>query len=112
VVVSFYLITLPSPMLRLPLILVLAVLFPFGVIFTFILRLPIRARRSKVTTGGSGMIGLTGRATTAIAPEGKIFVRGELWCARSQMSIAPGESVRVTGMEGLTLEVEAEKEAA
>ena len=27
------------------------------------------------------------------------------------MSIAPGESVRVIGMDGLTLDVEAEKEA-
>jgi len=112
IVGSLILIDVPNPELRLPLRLVLAVVIPFGVIFTFILRLAIRARRSKVTTGGSGMIGLTGRATTAIAPEGKIFVRGELWRARSQMSIAPGESVRVTGMDGLTLEVDAEKEAA
>ena len=112
IVGSLILIDVPNPELRLPLKLVLAVVVPFGVIFTLILRLAIRARRSKVTTGGSGMIGLTGRATTAIAPEGKIFVRGELWRARSQMSIAPGESVRVTGMDGLTLEVDAEKEAA
>jgi hypothetical protein len=28
------------------------------------------------------------------------------------MSIAPGERVRVTGMDGLTLDVEAEKDAA
>ena len=78
IVGSLILIDVPNPELRLPLRLVLAVVIPFGVIFTFILRLAIRARRSKVTTGGSGMIGLTGRATTAIAPEGKIFVRGEL----------------------------------
>ncbi|MEK6409812.1 MAG: nodulation protein NfeD [Acidobacteriota bacterium] len=112
VVGSLMLIDVPNPELRLPLRLVLAVVIPFGVIFTFILRLAIRARRSKVTTGTSGMIGLTGRAETAISPEGTIFVRGELWRARSQMSLAPGESVRVTGMEGLTLEVEAERDAA
>lgn len=58
------------------------------------------------------MIKLMGRAETAIAPEGTIFVRGELWKARSKMSISPGESVRVTGMDGLTLDVEAEKDAA
>jgi membrane-bound serine protease (ClpP class) len=112
VVGSLILIDDPNPELRLPLKLVLAVVIPFGVIFTFILRLAIRARRSKVTTGTSGMIGLMGRAQTAIAPQGTIFVRGELWRARSQMSIAPGENVRVKGMDGLTLDVEVEKDPA
>jgi membrane-bound serine protease (ClpP class) len=112
VVGSLVLIDVPNPELRLPLKLVLAVVIPFGVIFTFILRLAIRARRAKVTTGSSGMIGLIGKAETAIAPEGTIFVRGELWRARSKMSIAPAESVRVTGMDGLTLDVEAEKDAS
>lgn len=109
VVGSMILIDVPNPELRLPLKLVLAVVIPFGIIFTFVLRLALRARRAKVTTGTTGMIGLTGKAQTAIAPEGKVFVRGELWRARSQMSIEPGESVRVTGVEGLTLDVEAEK---
>jgi membrane-bound serine protease (ClpP class) len=109
VVGSLILIDVPNPELRLPLRLVLAVVIPFGAIMTVMLRLAIRARQSKVTTGSSGMIGLTGRAETAIAREGTIFVRGELWRARSQVSIAPGERVRVTGMDGLTLDVEAEK---
>jgi membrane-bound serine protease (ClpP class) len=112
VVGSLMLIDVPNPELRLPLSLVLAVVIPFGVMFTFILRIAIRARRSKVTTGASGMIGLTGRAQTAIAPQGTIFVRGELWRARSRMSLAAGEPVRVTGMEGLTLDVEADQHAA
>jgi len=112
VVGSLMLIDVPNPEMRLPLRLVLAVVIPFGVIFTVILRLAIRARRAKVTTGTSGMIGLSGKAETAVAPQGTIFVRGELWRARSQMSIAPGERVRVTGMDGLTLDVEVEKDAA
>lgn len=112
VVGSLILIDVPNPELRLPLKLVLAVVIPFGVILTVMLRLAIRARRAKVTTGSSGMIGLTGRAETAIAPQGTIFVRGELWHARSRMNIAPGASVRVTGVDGLTLDVEAEKDTA
>jgi membrane-bound serine protease (ClpP class) len=112
VIGSLILIDVPYPELRLPLKLVLAVVIPFGVIFTFIVRLAIRARRAKVTTGSLGMIGLIGKAETAIAPEGTIFVRGELWRARSKTGIAPGASVRVTGMDGLTLDVEAEKVTA
>jgi len=111
VIGSLILINVPNPELRLPLKLVLAVVIPFGVIFTFILRLAVRARRAKVTTGSAGMIGLIGRAETAIDPEGTIFVRGELWKARSKTSIARGENVTVTGMDGLTLDVEAEKDA-
>jgi membrane-bound serine protease (ClpP class) len=65
-----------------------------------------------VTTGMAGMIGLHGRAQTAIAPEGTVFVRGELWRARSVMRIASGEGVRVTDIDGLTLNVEAEKDDA
>jgi membrane-bound serine protease (ClpP class) len=112
VVGSLVLIDVPNPELRLPLKLVLAVVIPFGIIFTFILRLAMRARRAKVTTGSSGMIGLTGKAETAIAPEGTIFVRGELWRARSKTGIEPGATVRVTRMDGLTLDVEPEKDAA
>jgi membrane-bound serine protease (ClpP class) len=112
IVGAMILIDVPNPELRLPLWLVLAVIVPFAVIMVFMLKLAIRARRSKVTTGTAGMIGLRGRAQTAIAPEGTVFVRGELWRARSQMSIAAGEDVRVMDIDGLTLNVEAEKDMA
>jgi membrane-bound serine protease (ClpP class) len=98
--------------MRLPIGLVLAVVLPFAVILVVMLRLAFQARLSKVTTGSSGMIGLVGRAQTAIAPEGMAFVRGELWKARSLMSIAKGEVVRVIGLQGLTLDVEAEQDTA
>ena len=98
--------------LRLPIGLVVAVVLPFAVILTFMLRLAFHARRSKVTTGPTGMIGLIGVAQSVIGPEGTVFVRGELWKARSHMKIAKGEGIRVTGMEGLILEVEAEQDTA
>jgi membrane-bound serine protease (ClpP class) len=112
VVGSLILIDVPNPELRLPLSLVLSVVIPFALIMIFVLKLAIRARRAKVTTGTAGMIGLLGRAETAIAPQGTVFVRGELWRARSQMSIARGEGVRVKGVDGLTLDVEAEAQTA
>jgi membrane-bound serine protease (ClpP class) len=112
VVGAMMLIDVQTPEMRLPLSLVLAVVVPFAVIVVFMLKLALRARRMKVTTGTAGMIGLRGRAQTAIAPEGTVFVRGELWRARSEMSIAAGEDVRVTDIDGLTLGVEAEKNTA
>jgi Membrane-bound serine protease (ClpP class) len=112
VIGSMILIDVQTPELRLPLSLVLAVVVPFAVLLVLMLKIALRARRMKVTTGTAGMIGLKGRAQTAIAPEGTVFVRGELWHARSQMSIAAGEDVRVTDIDGLTLDVEAEKNMA
>jgi membrane protein implicated in regulation of membrane protease activity len=34
-----------------------------------------------------------------------VFVRGELWRARSNEPLAPGERVRVDQLNGLTLDV-------
>ena len=59
-----------------------------------------------MSPGGTGIIGLTGIAQTAIAPEGTVFVRGELWPAQSTASIAPGETVRVAGVNGISLDVD------
>lgn len=112
VVGCMILIDVQTPELRLPIGLILAVVVPFAVILVFMIRLALRARRAKITTGEAGMIGLRGKAKTDIAPEGTVFVRGELWGARSSMKIATGESVRVVGLDGLTLEVEAERDKA
>jgi membrane-bound serine protease (ClpP class) len=112
VVGSLILIDVPNPELRLPVGLVLVVVIPFAIIMIVMIRLALRARQAKVTTGVAGMIGLIGRAETPVAPEGMVFVRSELWGARSQMNIARGETVRVVGITGLKLEVEAVRDQA
>ena len=109
---SLILIDTPIPELRLPVSLVLAVVFPFAVGMILTVRIALTARRAKITTGSTGMVGLSGKAQTDITPEGTVFVRGELWRARSDMNIAAGEPVRVTGLNGLTLQVEVEKRDA
>jgi membrane-bound serine protease (ClpP class) len=103
---SLILINTPDPRMRLPLGLVLSVVVPFGLILMALLRLAFQARHAKVNTGIAGMIGQIGRAQTAISSGGTVFVRGELWRARSRMNIEPGEPVQVTGLSGLTLDVE------
>ncbi|HEX2489996.1 MAG TPA: nodulation protein NfeD [Blastocatellia bacterium] len=106
VIGSLILIDVPNPEMRLPLGLVLAVVIPFALILIVMVRLALRARHTRVATGLAGMIGLKGQAETAIEPEGRVFVRGELWRARSQTKIAAGENVRVVGVEGLMLYVD------
>src|SRR5262245_22330829 len=113
VIGSLILIDVPNPEMRVPVGLVLAVVIPFALILIVMVRLALRARQTRVVTGLAGMIGLKGRAETAIEPEGRVFVRGELWRARSQTKIAAGENVRVVGVEGLTLYVDlAERDTA
>ena len=111
VIGSLILIDVPTPELRLPVSLVLAVVIPASLVMIGVTRLAYRARRAKVVTGEAGMVGLHGKAQTNIAPEGTVFIRGELWRARSQAEIAPGEPVRVAGVDGLTLIVEPDPDA-
>ena len=86
--------------------LILLGLIPVLSLIAFFFRISLRSHHDRVTTGEAGMIGMKGRADTEIAPEGTVFIRGELWRARAIIRIAAGESVRVVGVDGLTLEVE------
>jgi membrane-bound serine protease (ClpP class) len=51
------------------------------------------------------MVGLIGIARTALAPDGQLAVRGELWEAVSEQPVSAGEQVEVTAMDGLRLHV-------
>jgi membrane-bound serine protease (ClpP class) len=64
-----------------------------------------RTLRSKQVAGVSEMIGLVGRATGPLAPDGSVFVRGEHWAARADQPVAAGERVEVVAVEGLRLRV-------
>jgi membrane protein implicated in regulation of membrane protease activity len=55
-----------------------------------------------------GMLGARAVAEEALAPEGLVRVGPELWrarLARGEAPVAAGESVRIVGVEGLTLRV-------
>jgi membrane-bound serine protease (ClpP class) len=63
-------------------------------------------------TGGAGLIGETGVVKTPLTPTGRIQVHGELWLARCTQPVGVGQRVRVTAVDGLTLDVEPEVQAA
>ena len=52
------------------------------------------------------MVGEIGIVKQALTPEGKVFVHGELWNARSDQAIDENEKVRVVNVVNLMLEVE------
>jgi membrane-bound serine protease (ClpP class) len=94
------------PEVRIHLATALGVALPFAGITMFLVSMVIQARRNKVLTGASGMLGEMGVASTALEPEGQVLVRGEYWNAIASSPIPAGARVRVRGVSGLKLEVE------
>jgi membrane-bound serine protease (ClpP class) len=65
-----------------------------------------RARRARPTTGREALVGRLAQTRTDLAPEGMVFVEGELWHAVSVDGHIPsGQPVRVVGANGLLLRV-------
>jgi membrane-bound serine protease (ClpP class) len=97
-----------------------AALITLGVLsaitFYFVTRKVIAAHRNQpVRTGTEEMIGHLAEARSTIAPEGQVFMQGTLWGARLATGAGPvalGDRVRVEAVDGLTLVVQPEPEAA
>ena len=68
----------------------------------------VRTRFSTPTIGREWMIGEVGVAVDAVSPDGIVTVRDAPWRARTNRAtpIEAGQSVRVTSIDGLLLEVE------
>ena len=96
----------PIPQMRVHIWTALAVSVPLGIITSFLMTIALRARQNKVTTGQEGLIAETGVVHTPFTPEGKIFIRGEIWNATGDPSLKVGQRVRVVSVDGLTLHVE------
>jgi membrane-bound serine protease (ClpP class) len=65
-------------------------------------------RDEPVRTGSEELVGSVGEVRMPLDPEGQIFIQGALWRARAGggAEIGFGTRVRVTAVDGLTLEVE------
>lgn len=100
------LINSPLPEMRVHWTTAVALAIPFSAITVLLLTLALRARHAKVETGGEGMVGETGSAVTALAPDGKVFVHGEYWDAVALRPVEAGQRVRVTAIDRLKLTVE------
>jgi membrane-bound serine protease (ClpP class) len=96
----------PIPEMRVHLLTALAVSLPLGVITVFLMSIALKARANKVVTGVQGLIGEIGLAQSALSPQGKVFIHGELWDAISSANLAAGEPVVVRQVQGLQLSVD------
>jgi membrane-bound serine protease (ClpP class) len=102
---SVMLIDSPLPDMRIPLTTIVISAVTVAGFFTFLVGAGVRALWSKTTTGQEGLVGAVGVVRNRLAPRGQIFLHGELWNAESDVQAEPGESVRVTKVDGLTLRV-------
>jgi membrane-bound serine protease (ClpP class) len=90
--------------ISLPLIIGVAVVTAaliFGVIAA-----ALEARKRPTATGAEQLIGSIAQVVDWSGPHGSVRVHGEIWSARSDRAMNPGDSVRVVGRDRLTLIVE------
>lgn len=76
--------------------------------FLALVALVIRAQRRRVEVGAEALVGRTGVARSELVPAGMVLVGGELWSAVLEdrgLSLAEGDEVEVTSVEGLRLRV-------
>ena len=69
--------------------------------WAFAISKAIAVRQSPVRVSPQEIVGMEGVARG----EGQVFVRGELWRARSSELLHPGDRIRVAALDGLTLDV-------
>ena len=100
VIGSMMLIKAPIPELRPSLRIIIPVALGISLILIFLVYLVIRAQARRPLTGKEGMVGEIGTARTDLAPEGKVFVHGELWEADALEPVSVGEKVRIVEVLG------------
>jgi membrane-bound serine protease (ClpP class) len=95
-----------GPLFRISMAVIVPAAFVTTVFFLVVVSAAWRARRRKPMTGREGLVGSLAVVERELAPDGKVFVHGELWNARAAESIEKGRRVRVRRMEGMWLVVE------
>jgi membrane-bound serine protease (ClpP class) len=87
---------------------VIALVAAFAVLFFgYVVQQAMKTRRMRSPERSERLVGAEGVVTTGLSPSGVVRVASEDWTAESVAgTVAPGERVRVVGMEGLRLKVE------
>ena len=93
-----------GPGYEIPLALILGFALASTVLLIGLATLLIRQRTRPVVSGAEELVGATG-AVMADDP-GRIWIHSESWLARAPRPLRPGEPIRVTRREGLTLWVQ------
>ena len=95
----------PEPYLRVSWGVILTTVLATTLFFVFAIAKAVKVHRRRPISGIEGLVGETGWADSDIAPEGKVFVRGEYWEAWCDERINKGEKIAVAAVEGMRLKV-------
>ncbi len=109
VVGSLILFNTPEMDLQLDPMLIAGATAAFGTTALAIGYLVVRSQGHPQLTGTETMIGATARSLTVLDPDGKVFIRGEIWNARAldNQPIDKDVDVTIVEMNGLNLTVQA-----
>jgi len=78
----------------------------FALLFIWLLSYLLKLRRRGAVSGMDSIIGGVGTAMQDFDGEGKVWLEGEAWAARSSVAIKKDQYIVVRSMIGLVLEVE------
>jgi membrane-bound serine protease (ClpP class) len=93
------------PGLRIPLALIAGLTLASAAAVIGLAGLAARARRRPLVSGAARMLGAAGEVLEFGGAEGWAAVDGERWHVRAAEALQPGQRVRVTRVNGLTLDV-------
>lgn len=95
----------PGYQIALPLIIGISL---FSVAFIVVtISMLVRVRNKPATIGMEAVVGEKGKVVSGFPGAGRVLVEGEIWQARCASELQAGQSIRVTKLTGLSLDVEA-----
>lgn len=74
-------------------------------LFLFVITMLMRARQRAIVTGPEEMISSRADVIDWDGTKGHVRVHGEIWNAQSNQKFSPGQTVKVSAIDGLTLTV-------
>jgi len=95
----------PEPYLRVSWQVIGMTVLAVSALSVFAVVMAVRAHRRCPTTGAEGLVGEEGKAVSALAPEGKVFIHGEYWEAWCDEPVVEGDTIRVVAVEGMRVKV-------
>ena len=104
---SFMLTKDMAPFLQISSSVIISMVAVTGLFFVFAVTKGLKIQWRKPISGKENMVGMVGKATTNLNPDGQIFVNGETWQAISSNGtpIKKGEKVIIISLDGLSLTV-------
>jgi membrane-bound serine protease (ClpP class) len=106
IVGSVMLIDTETPGFGIPLGLIVSVAVLNVLFVMVVVRLALKAHRRPVVSGAEELVGAAGEVIEATPQAAWVRVHSERWRARSSVALGVGQRVRVTGRDGLVLQVE------